>query len=175
MSRSSRFVRALLFIFFAGMSAQFVSELAEARAGGRRSMGRSSRPAQSEPSRQPQQNYQTPAQAPQRGGFGRALAGGIAGGFLGSMLFSSLGFGSPGVGGAGGGGGFGLIEIILVAGLAFLAFRWWKSRQMKTAAAQGAFGQSQSSGFGSQQNMAYQATGADAYANSQNPAPGVLG
>ncbi len=176
MSRSSRFVRALLFIFFAGLSAQFVSELAEARAGGRRSMGRSSRPAQSEQYRQPQNN-QMPAQAPARGGFGRALAGGVAGGFLGSMLFSSMGFGAPGAGGAGGGGGFGLIEIILVAGLAFLAFRWWKSRQMKTAAAQGSFGQSGSSGFGTQQNMAYQATGTEAYAsaNAQNPSTGMLG
>jgi predicted lipid-binding transport protein (Tim44 family) len=138
MSRLSRLVRSLIFLMVAGLSAQFVSDLADARAGNRRSMGRSSRPTQSETYRQaPQQNYQTPASAPQRGGFGRALAGGIAGGFLGSMLFSSLGFGAPGVGAAG--GGLGLIEIILIAGLAFVLFRWWKSRQMKTAAAQGAF------------------------------------
>lgn len=166
MSRISKFIRALLFLLVAGFTAQFITEIAEARAGGRRSMGRSSKPAQSEQYRQNQPSSQ-PAAAPQRGGFGRALAGGIAGGFLGSMLFSSIG-NAAGVGGAGG-GGIGLIEIILIAGLAFLAFRWWKARQMKTAMANGTFSQSspassgafgQSTGFGGTNNNAnYQAAG----------------
>lgn len=165
MSRLSKFIRILLLTLVAGFTAQFITEIAEARAGGRRSSGRSSKPAQSEQYRQ-----NTPpnpgAAAPQRGGFGRALAGGIAGGFLGSMLFSSIG-NAAGVGGGGGGGGIGLIEIILIAGLAFLAFRWWKSRQLKTAAANGSFAQPVSMGNANYQAAPYTTTAApqQAYQN----------
>ena len=64
----------------------------------------------------------------------QGLAGGLAGGLLGSMLFSSIGNAS-GMGGGGlGGGGIGFIEIILIAGLAYLGFRWWKSRQQPALA-----------------------------------------
>ncbi len=135
----SRFIKGLLFVFLAGFFAQGLSDIAEARAGRGRSMGKSSRPNYSQPYRQtPPPAYQNqPAVPQQKGGFGRALAGGIAGGFLGSMLFSSLGNAAPGVGGAGG-SGIGLIEIILIAGLLFLAFRWWKSRQAKPTYASGA-------------------------------------
>lgn len=154
MSRISQFIKVLLFTFLAAMALEMTAEVAEARAGGRRSMGRSSKPAQSQQYRQTPPNNQMPAAAPpQRGGFGRALAGGIAGGFLGSMLFSSLGNAAPGVGGAGGAGGIGLIEIILLGGLAFLAFRWWKSRQQQKLAAQGAF-------VGGQNSNAYAAPNA---------------
>ncbi len=73
-----------------------------------------------------------------RGGFFRGLAGGLAGGFLGSMLFSSLGHGNGFGGGYGGGsGGFGFFELILIAGLAYLGYRWWKSRQTTVAGAAG--------------------------------------
>jgi hypothetical protein len=71
------------------------------------------------------------------------MAGGVAGGFLGSMLFSSLGnagsYGGGGygsMGGAGGGGGMGLLDMVLLGGMLFLAFRWWKSRQLTQEYAQ---------------------------------------
>lgn len=153
MFRVSRFVRIFLILFSVGLSAEFMAEIAEARAGRGRSMGRSnSRPSQSEQYRSTpnQQGPQAtpPMQQPSRtGGFGRALAGGIAGGFLGSMLFSSIGNASTG--GGLGGSGFGLIEIILIAGLAFLAFRWWKSRQQMKAAHAGVATSSTSSVFSS--------------------------
>lgn len=148
MSRISSWIRALLLTLLAAAAMEFAADVAEARAGGgRRSVGRTSRPAHSEQYRQsPPPSYSnTPSAPQQRGGFGRALAGGIAGGFLGSMLFSSLGHAAPGLGG-GGAGGIGLIEILLIGGLAFLAFRWWKSRQQKLAPA-GTY--RQASGFGS--------------------------
>ncbi|MBK5276846.1 MAG: Tim44 domain-containing protein [Desulfuromonadales bacterium] len=113
---------------------------AQARVGGSRSMGsrgtRSySQPAspspQSSPSR-PQQAAPAPAPAYQQpatsGGFFRSMAGGIAGGLLGGMLFRSLGMGGSG-GWGGGGGGIGIFEIILLAGIAFLIYRFVKSRR----------------------------------------------
>jgi predicted lipid-binding transport protein (Tim44 family) len=54
------------------------------------------------------------------------LLGGIAGGMLGGMLFRSLGMAG---GGMGGGGGIGLFEILLLAGIAYLIYRFIKSRR----------------------------------------------
>lgn len=73
--------------------------------------------------------------APSQGGFLRGLAGGVAGGFLGSMLFRSFGNASGPVGGnvggygGGMGGGLGILEVLIIGALAFLAFRWWKSKK----------------------------------------------
>jgi predicted lipid-binding transport protein (Tim44 family) len=118
------------------MSVTVMETVAEARAGGGRSMGsrRSySRPASSPytaPTRQqaaPQSPYQ---QQPAGGSFFRNMAGGIAGGLLGGMLFRSLGFG----GGAGmGGGGIGLFEILLIAGIGYMIFRMVKKRREEAA------------------------------------------
>ncbi|RYZ51447.1 MAG: Tim44 domain-containing protein [Proteobacteria bacterium] len=144
--RIASLVRAFLLILFASVAIELAMPLdADARAGGRRSVGRSSsRPAPAQQYRPQSAPPPSSAQPPRGGGFMRGLAGGVAGGFLGSMLFSSMGHAAGGAGGMGGGsGGIGLIEIILIAGLAYLAFRWWKSRQMKTA------GQVAGSGFGS--------------------------
>lgn len=136
--RVNLWLRALIVMFFAGGIFEFVTPEADARAGRARSMGRSSgynsRPA---PAAQPQaapNQFGNPASAPSPamngtgGGFLRGMAGGIAGGFLGSMLFSSIGRAAGGLGG-GTGGGIGFFEIALFAGLAYLGFRWWKSRQ----------------------------------------------
>jgi predicted lipid-binding transport protein (Tim44 family) len=110
---------------------------AHARAGGgSRSMGsrgsRSySRPAspspQSAPSRPQQAAPSPPFQQPASGGFLRSMAGGMVGGMLGGMLFRSLGFG--GMGGGMGGGGIGLFEILLLAGIAYLIYRYIKKRR----------------------------------------------
>ena len=110
---------------------------AHARAGGSRSFGsrgsRSySRPAS--PSYQPSQPA-TPApgsmpQQQQSGGFMRNMAGGllggVAGGMLGGMLFRGLGMG---------GGGVGIFGIILLAGIAFLLYRFIKNRSTADSAA----------------------------------------
>ena len=130
------------------------SEVAEARIGGGRSMGRSSSPSMRRPltfppamgPQSPRNDSQAPgggsfgnnayqprpafpSEAP-RGGFLRNMAGGLAGGFLGSMMFNSvgraMGGGSPGMGG---GGGLGMMDILLLGGLGYLLFRWWRSRQ----------------------------------------------
>ena len=108
---------------------------AEARAGGSRSYGsrgsRSySRPAS--PSPQQSRSLQQVAPAPGSfqqpgGGFMRSMAGGIMGGMLGSMLFSS--FAGAGGGMGGGGGGIGLFEIILLAGGAYLIYRYIKRKR----------------------------------------------
>lgn len=118
------------------LSATVMEFEAHARAGGgSRSMGSSgsrsySRPAspsqQSAPSRQ-QAAPSAPFQQPAAGGFMRSMAGGIAGGLLGGMLFRGLGFG--GMGGGMGGGGIGLFEIILLAGIAYLIYRYIKKKR----------------------------------------------
>src|SRR4051812_15483761 len=111
-----------------------LGEDASARAGGGRSVGQRSHPSPhprappTQPPPQQQPGYQTQPSAPaSRGSFMKGMAGGLAGGLLGSMLFSSFGHAS-GFGGAGA-GGIGFFDIILVAGLIYLAFRLWKSRQ----------------------------------------------
>lgn len=130
--KTKQMIRTLLLIFSFGFLAELaLTADAQARAGGRRSFGRSQpapsyAPQRSAPQPQQQPNYQTPP-ASNRGSFMRGMAGGLAGGLLGSMLFSSMG-NAAGMGGAGG-SGIGLIEIILVAGLAYFAFRLWKNRQ----------------------------------------------
>lgn len=141
-----RWVRALLFIFIAGGLAEgFSHNEAEARVGSGRSSGRKSSFG-SRPSAPPSRFDQGQAARVQNpvssgGGFMRGMAGGLAGGFLGSMLFSSLGHaGGIGAGGLGGAGGFGFIEMILLAGLAFLAYRFWKSRQQPALAYNGGGG-----------------------------------
>ncbi|MCX6131489.1 MAG: Tim44 domain-containing protein [Proteobacteria bacterium] len=132
------FLRSCLVFFTIACVAQaFFVQNAEARVGGSRSFGQRPMPRyQSQPRPMQQQPYSSPmpqSQNPSRGSFMRGLAGGVAGGVLGSMLFSSLGHSQGASGFAGGGGGFGLLELILLAGLGFLAFRWWKNRQLKTA------------------------------------------
>lgn len=56
----------------------------------------------------------------------RSMAGGLMGGMLGSMLFSSFAGAS---GGMAGGGGIGLFEIALLAGIAYLIYRFMKKRR----------------------------------------------
>jgi predicted lipid-binding transport protein (Tim44 family) len=116
---------ATLFLF---VGAGFL-ELADARSrGGGRSFQRS--PAASKPAQQsqPRQTATNPAASPMGGSFARGLAGGIMGGFLGSMLFGGMAHGM-GAGGGIGGSGFGLFEILLLAGLAYLAYRWFSRRK----------------------------------------------
>lgn len=117
------------------LSATVMEYDAHARAGGgSRSMGsrgsrsysRPASPSQPTPSR-PQQAAPSPAfQQPAGGGFLRSMAGGLVGGMVGGMLFRSLGFGG---GGMGGGGGIGLFEIILLAGIAYLIYRYIKKKR----------------------------------------------
>ncbi len=115
---------------------------AEARIGGGRSFGsrgsRSfSRPASPNYQQRPSQmQQQRPATAPyqaapqQSGGFMRSMMGGIAGGLLGGMLFRSLGM--AGNGGMGG-GGFGLFEFVLLAGIAYMIYRFVQKRRAEAA------------------------------------------
>jgi len=129
MHKTGLIIRALLLIMSFGFLA--MGEDALARAGGKRSFGQRSYPSSQprsnpQPAPQQQPNYQTQPPA-SRGSFMKGLAGGLAGGILGSMLFSSFGH-AAGMGGLGG-GGIGLFDIILIAGIAYLAFRLWKSRQ----------------------------------------------
>jgi len=56
----------------------------------------------------------------------RSMAGGLMGGMLGSMLFSSFAGASGGLGGA---GGIGLFEIALLAGIAYLIYRFMKKKR----------------------------------------------
>lgn len=115
----------------------FMAAESEARAGrggsmgsrGSRSMSRPVSPSPT-PAQRPQQAAPaapapSPA-APAGGGFLRSMAGGLVGGMLGGMLFRSLGFGG---GMGGGGGGIGIFEILLLAGGAYLIYRFVKSRR----------------------------------------------
>ncbi len=141
----TKLVRGLLLLFALGAVTEMVAATdAFARVGGgRRSAGRSysspsyqQRPAQ----RQDYNSPQAPNQPARSGGFMRGLAGGLAGGFLGSMLFSSLGHAAGGGIGGGGGGGLGFLEIALLAGGAFLIYRWWKGRQLNLAGSAQGYG-----------------------------------
>ncbi len=78
----------------------------------------------------------------QRPGWGGMLGGLLMGGLIGSLLFGGLG-------GLGGGlfGGIGLMEILLLGALAFLAFRFMRSRQ---AAAAGPSGYAAPTGYAGQ-------------------------
>ena len=62
------------------------------------------------------------------GGMGGMLGGLLVGGLIGSMLFGGMGHG-------GFGGGIGMMEIVILAGLAYLAFRFMRSRQQPQPAA----------------------------------------
>lgn len=124
------------------LSATALEISAHARAGGSRSMGsrgsRSySRPAspspQAAPSRQQQAAPGAPAPQPAGGGFLRSMAGGLVGGMLGGMLFRSLGF--SGMGG-GMGGGIGMFEILLLAGIAYLIYRFIKKGRENSSTSQ---------------------------------------
>jgi len=114
-----------------------VDDSAWARAGGGSSGGSRGSRSYSAPSRQgspstpsrpsaPSSDFSR-STTPQRGGWGSAIFGGLAGlaigGLIGSMLFGN------GFGGGGFGGGFGMIELLLVAGLAYLAFSFFRSRR----------------------------------------------
>ncbi|MFA6823555.1 MAG: TIM44-like domain-containing protein, partial [Geobacter sp.] len=110
---------------------------AEARGGGRRSIGSRGSRTYSKPaaptyqsSQQRQQATATPGslqQQPAAGGsFMRSMAGGLMGGMLGSMLFSSFAGASGGMPGS---GGIGLFEIALLAGIAYLIYRFMKKRR----------------------------------------------
>jgi len=56
----------------------------------------------------------------------RSMAGGLMGGMLGSMLFSSFAGASGGMPGS---GGIGLFEIALLAGIAYLIYRFMKKKR----------------------------------------------
>lgn len=125
---------------------------ADARAGGGRSFGGSSRsysrsasPSSTYgPSRQQAAPAPAPGvfQQPQGGGFLRSMAGGLAGGMLGSMLFSSFAGAGSGAGGMGG-GGMGLVQIALLAGVGYLIYRYIKKKRADSAATfsgQGGYG-----------------------------------
>lgn len=62
-----------------------------------------------------------------RGGFMKSMMGAVAGTMIGGFLFRALGIGG-GMGGAGGGSGI-LFPILLIAGAAFLYFRYKKQPQ----------------------------------------------
>ena len=137
----------LLALALAMVGTLALAAIAEARAGGSRSIGsrgsRSySRPVS--PSTQPSPYRQatpspaptpSPFQQPQPagGGFLRSMAGGLVGGMLGGMLFRSLGFGG-GMGGGFGGSGIGLFEIALIGGLCYLIYRMVRSRRQEASA-----------------------------------------
>lgn len=133
-----------IFMVMSIMAALFMVAEADARAGGSRSSGsrgsRSySRPAS--PSTAPSPYQAAPQQArpvspspfqqpqPAGGGFLRSMAGGVVGGMLGGMLFRSMGFGGGGMGGGIGGGGIGIFDILLLAGIAYLIYRFVKAKR----------------------------------------------
>jgi predicted lipid-binding transport protein (Tim44 family) len=109
---------------------------ADARAGGGGSSGSRGSRSYSAPAR-PAQSPVSPSQpatplqssSPQRSGWGGMLGGLLVGGLIGSLLFGGLGHGF--------GGGIGLMEIVILAALAYLAFRFMRSRQAPPAAPTG--------------------------------------
>lgn len=135
----------IVFVITLLATATFLESESHARAGGgSRSMGsrgsrsysRPASPAYQPPPSRPAQAQPMPAPAyqprPASGGFLRSMAGGIVGGMLGGMLFRSLGFGGGGMGmgmGGMGGGGIGLFEIVLLAGIAYLIYRFIKRKK----------------------------------------------
>ena len=147
---TGKFIRVLTMgVVLAGTVAVIGAGLAEARAGGGRSMGsrgsRSYAPpsrsySPSAPARPVAPSYQpSPMAPPQSGGFFRNMAGGIAGGLLGGMLGGMLfrGLGMAGPGGGMGGSGIGLFEIVLLAGIGYLIYRFIKKRREEAPATAG--------------------------------------
>ena len=136
--------------FFAialAVSLALAPTLAEARAGGGKSMGsRGTRTYQSNQAQPMERSVQPPASAPSQAtrptpgmtsplgqpGFVQRhpFVTGLLGGFLGAGLFGML-FGNAAwaAGGSAAGSSLGfLLQILLIAGLAWLAFRLWRSR-----------------------------------------------
>ena len=155
------------------LSATFMENEAEARAGGSRSMGsrgsrsysRPASPSQSSPYQQAAPSpsrpmtpppFQQPAPA---GGFLRSMAGGMVGGMLGGMLFRGMGFGGGGMGGY---GGPGIFDILLLAGIGYLIYRYVKKRRESQEAYPQQFGATD-----------YQPTQVG-YSSTAPPAAGVL-
>jgi predicted lipid-binding transport protein (Tim44 family) len=131
-----RFFAVMAAVMFLGVTV--MEQSAHARAGGGRSFGsRGSRSySRSVPppfrSSQQRQQYNTPSPPPyqqQSGGFLRGMAGGLVGGMLGSMLFRGTGYAGHG----GMGGGIGFFDIILLAGIAYLIYRFIKKKQPEVA------------------------------------------
>jgi len=128
MKRCFKFAAMTALIFF--VTAIAFEPLSYARVGGGKSFG--SKSYSSSPSRSnsfsQQKNYSTPSSR-NGGGLLKSIGGGIVGGMLGSMLFRSLGFG----GGAGGG----LLQILVFAGIAYLIFRFIRTRTGRSAPGSG--------------------------------------
>lgn len=131
-----RFFAVMAAVMFLGITV--MEQTAHARAGGGRSFGNRgsrsySRPAS--PAYRPSQQYNTPTQPPpyrqqpSSGGFLRGMAGGLVGGMLGSMLFRGTGYAGHG----GMGGGIGFFDILLLAGIAYLIYRFIKKKQPEVA------------------------------------------
>jgi len=156
------------------LSATFMENEAEARAGGSRSMGSRGSRSYSRPASPSQSSpYQQAAPAPSRpmttppfqqpapaGGFLRSMAGGMVGGMLGGMLFRGMGFGG-GMGG-GGYGGPGIFDILLLAGIGYLIYRYVKKRRESQEAYPQQFGATD-----------YQPTQVG-YSSTASPVAGVL-
>ena len=125
MKRCFKFAAATALVFL--VTAIVFEPLSYARAGGGRSYG--SKSYSGSPSRSnsfsQQKNYSA-SQPQNRGSLLKSIGGGIVGGMVGSMLFRSLGFG-------GGGGGGGLMQILIFAGIAYLIFRFIRSRSGRSA------------------------------------------
>lgn len=125
---------------------------AAARAGRSRSFGSRGTSSYRSPAQGPSPSYDSrgaqrspptspagPFGASQPGGFLRGLAGGVIGGIAGGLLFRSLGFAGPG---AGVGGGMGLFDLALLAGGAYLLYRFVSARRRPAPASvsSGVFG-----------------------------------
>lgn len=148
--RKSAIVCAVLGLFLGSL---LLASAAEARAGGGGSGGsRGSRsfsaprspstPGSPASPTTPQRNL-TPQPGPQRpgglfGGLGGMLGGLLLGGLLGSLLFGGLGRGF----------GIGLMDILLVAGLAYLAYAFFRRRNPQPALASAPAGASRGSAVG---------------------------
>jgi len=158
-----------LALILAVMTTVVVHSVAEARAGGSRSMGSRGSRSYSQPAarpapipsqtQQPRQAAPSPLQqpSPAGGGFLRSMAGGMVGGMLGGMLFRSLGFG----GGMGGmGGGIGMFDILLIGGIIYLIYRFIKKRREETPAYQTPY-QEQPAYYQAEPALDYAAPGTD--------------
>jgi predicted lipid-binding transport protein (Tim44 family) len=129
------------FLFILLVAVIVTPQLAEARAGGGRSMGSAgTRTYQSSPNVQPIQRSTTaqpstrpagvnpsqPFTAPTSHPFLYGLAGGVLGAGLAGMLFGGGGYGGMG------GGGMGLLPILLLAGVAYFIFKRVKAANIST-------------------------------------------
>ncbi|MBI5017843.1 MAG: Tim44 domain-containing protein [Deltaproteobacteria bacterium] len=135
----SSFLRGLVPLLVVGFVALSFDDAA-ARAGRGRSFGSRGTSSYRSPAQKPAPSYDSrsarpssptspasPLGASPPSGFLRGLAGGLLGGVVGGMLFRSLGFAGPGAGV--GGGGMGLFDIALLAGGAYLLYRFVAARR----------------------------------------------